>query len=74
MSGLDLDKMTGKEKPYLRADSVDGRNPAPPVMYKTIKKKRETTTINYLSTGAGILPSTVCHGSKQKITLSKYKY
>ena len=36
--------MTGKEKTYLRADSVDGRNPAPPVMYKTIKKKRETTT------------------------------
>ena len=63
--------MTGKEKTYLRADSVDGRNPAPPVMYKTIKKKRETTTYQL---GAGILPSTVCHGSKQKITLSKYKY
>ena len=33
-------------------DSVDGRNPAPPGMYKTL-----------ISTGAGFLPSTVlCEG------------
>jgi len=36
-------------------DAVDGRNPAPPGMYKPLKNNG----INYLSTCAGFLPSTV---------------
>ena len=40
------------------ADTVDGRNPAPPWMYKTLEIM-QWTRINYLWTGAGFLPSTV---------------
>jgi len=40
----------------LKKTTVDGRNPAkPPGMYKTLVNNG----INYLSTGAGFLPSTV---------------
>ena len=35
-------------------DPVDGRTPAPPGMYRTLNNG-----INYLSTGAGFLPSRV---------------
>ena len=37
------------------SDTVDGRNPAPPGMYKNLESNR----INYLSTGTGFFPSTV---------------
>ena len=37
-------------------DTVDGRNPAPPWMYKTLSVMGSTT----ISTGAGFLPSKVC--------------
>ena len=40
--------------PY-KLNTVDGRNPAPLGMYKT----PVNSGINYLSTGAGFLPSTV---------------
>ena len=39
--------------------TVDGRNPAPPEM----QKNPVNNGINYLSTGAGFLPSTVCLGN-----------
>ena len=38
-------------------DTVDGKNPAPPGMYKTFCSINNG--INCLSTGAGFLPSTV---------------
>ena len=44
--------------PKIGNDTVDGRNPAPPGMYKTCKSW-EKLLINILSTGAGVLPSTV---------------
>ena len=40
-------------------EGAERRNPAPPGMYETPMNDG----INYLSTGAGFLPSTVCHGS-----------
>jgi hypothetical protein len=40
----------------VHVDAVDGRNPAPLWMVETINNG-----INHLSTGAGFLPSTVCH-------------
>ena len=44
--------------------TVDGRNPAPPGMYKT----HVNDGINYLSTGAGFLPSTVSQRISLRIT------
>ena len=43
---------------FLR-DTVGGRNPAPPGMYKTLKNNG----INYISFGAGFCPSTVSSSS-----------
>ena len=40
-------------------EAAERRKPAPPGMYETPMNDG----INYLSTGAGFLPSTVCHGS-----------
>ena len=43
---------------YIYIHTVDGRNPAPPGMYKTLQIINNGTFI--ISTGAGFLPSTVC--------------
>ena len=42
---------------FYSINTVDGRNPAPPGMYKTLIPCK----LFIISTGAGFLPSTVCH-------------
>ena len=42
---------------YYTCNTVDGRNPAPPGIHKTLYITRLTTNLNWL---AGFLPSTVC--------------
>ena len=63
LSAADSEKMENQIwkviKPLATNNTVDGRNPAPPGMYKTLPNNG----INYLSTGAGFLPS-VCSTSK----------
>ena len=42
---------------YIYCNTVDGYNPAPPDMYKTLQIMGQAPNLNWL---AGFLPSTVC--------------
>ena len=68
--GLVVDAIIGRVELYTRSKNrldapsttVDRRNPVPPGMYQTLINKG----LNYLSTGAGFLPSTVVASGDQR--------
>ena len=51
---------------FTRWDTIDGRNPVPPGMYKNLVNNGT----NYLSTGAGCLPSTDFSGFHQVLAMN----